>query len=64
MMLEDQRPEFICDVQICQKIRGMGCVIGRARVRPDKIAMREIRGYRVEYHNINAICLLCRGFTH
>ena len=28
-----------------------------ARVRPDEIATREIRGYRVEYHKINAICV-------
>ena len=28
-----------------------------ARARPDEIATREIRGYRVEYHKINAICV-------
>ena len=28
-----------------------------ACARPDEIATREIRGYRVEPHNINAICV-------
>ena len=28
-----------------------------ARVRPGEIATREIPGYRVEPHNINAICV-------
>ena len=30
-----------------------------ACVRPDEIAMQVIRGYRVEYHNINDICVQC-----
>ena len=28
-----------------------------ASARPDEIATREIRGYRVEHHNINDICV-------
>ena len=40
---------------IAKKLRDGLRDIGRAR--PDEITTREIRGYRVEPHNINAICV-------